>query len=331
MTEKVKNAAILLMGLGDQAAGEILKSMSPREVRAIIDAINNIESVTEDDVQKAMSEFFTETHSVAGIDLTKKDHLKNHLISTSGNVSFLDTGNVERDKWLELIVEESIDSIVNMVQDEHPQIIASIVIILFNNISSEFGTKLIKSLPKDTQSKVFKRMTSFDYISKFAVDVLADYFSKELGSKNKYNQYAVNGLETVANIISYMDSETEREIMGEISSEDKILAEKIQDKMFPFSRIADLDKRSLQVLLSEINNEDLVLALKGVDDRVKDIFLQNMSSKSADILREDIESKGPVKIAQVLDAQKNIIRVAKKLNQEEAIILASRNNPEVVY
>lgn len=333
MNNKIRNAAILLLGLGEKSAGDILKIMSPKEVRSIIDAINSIDRINEEDVLKAMNEFFTEANSSAGIDLSQKEKIKNSLLSAMGASAgaFLEAVNLDKDRWLELIKDEPPDSVVSLIQEEHPQIITAIVIIVFNNISSECGTRLIKAMPKELQNTVFKRMISFDYISKFAIDACSYFFHQELESTEKYNVIPVNGLETVANIISYLDSETEKRIMTELTTDDKDLSEKIQDRMFPFQRLAELDKKSLQILLSEIKNEDLVLALKGVDDQVREIFLQNMSTKSAEILRDDMESQGPVKISHVLDAQKNIIRVAKKLDQEEKIILTSKNNPDIIY
>jgi len=330
--EKIKNAAIILLGVGEKAAAEILKTMSPREVKAIIDAINNIDSITEEDLIRAINDFFTESNNSSGIDLTEKEQIKNSLLTAMGNKGgALIQGVPDKDSWLELIREQPMEGIVHLIQDEHPQIITAIVIIVFNNISSEIGTKLIKAMPKNMQSQVFKRMTNLGYISKFAIDAVAIYFHRQLESPDRNNIISVDGLETVANIVSYLDSETEREIMTELTNEDKDLGEKIQDKMFPFQRLAELDKKSLQMLLSEVKNEDLVIALKGVDDRVKEIFYQNMSTKAAEILRDDLESKGPVKIAHVLDAQKNIIRLAKKLDQEEKIVLSMKTNSDIVY
>lgn len=332
--DKSRNAAILLLGIGEKNAAEILKSMHPKEVRAIIDAINSIESISEDDVINALKNFFTDTDNSSGIDISAKENIRNSILNSMGNKglgSILHGMNPEEDKWLELVRMQPIPSIIEMIQDEHPQIVTAIVIVVFNNISSETGTKLIKALPKKIQSQVFRRMTEMGSISKFAIDALAIYFYQELESSEKNNVFSIDGLETVANIMSYLDSATEHEIMQELMSGDKDLSEKIQDKVFPFQRLADLDKRSLQTLLSEVKNDDLVMALKGVDERVKEIFLKSMSTKAAEILRDDMESKGPVKIAHVLDSQKNIIRIAKKLDEEEKIILSSKNNPDIVY
>lgn len=332
--DKIKNAAIILLGVGEKAATEVLKTMSPREVRAIIEAINSMDNITEEDVIRAINDFFIESNNSAGIDFTTKEQIKNSLLSaigSKGGGAMIHGVNSDKDRWLELVKEQPMETIVDLIQDEHPQVITAIVIIIFNNISSECGTKLIKAMPKEMQNQVFRRMTSIGHISKFGIEAVGHFFQTELESSEKNNIITVDGLETVANIISYLDSETEKQIMTELTNDNKELGEKIQDKIFPFQRLADLDKKSIQVLLSEVKNEDLVIALKGVDEHIKEIFLQNMSQKSAEILRDDMESKGPVKIAAVLDAQKKIIRAAKKLDQEEKIILSNKNNPDVVF
>lgn len=331
--DKLRNAAIILLGVGEKNAAEILKSMNPKEVRSIIEAINTIESVTEEDVIRALNEFFIETNNSSGIDMTSKEQIKNSLLTAMGSrgISSIIQGITNESHWLELVRMQPVQSIVDMLQDEHPQIMTAIVIVVFNNISSETGTKLIKSFPKELQSQIFRRMTTMGSISRFAIDVLANFFSQELEDPAKNNVVSVDGLETMANIISYLDNETEREIMSELTNDNKALGEKIQDKIFPFQRLAELDKKSLQFLLNEVKNEELVIALKGVDEHVKDVFMQNMSTKAAEILRDDIESKGPVKIAHVLDAQKSIIRLAKKLDEEEKIVLTNKNNPDVVF
>lgn len=332
--DKLRNAAIILLGVGEKSAAEILKTMNPREVRSIIDAINSIDSITEEDVVRAINEFFIESNNSSGIDVDTKEQIKNSLLTALGSKgagAMIHGVNSDKDRWLELVKDQPMESIVDLIQDEHPQIITAIVIIIFNNISSESGTKLIKAMPKEMQNKIFRRMTSIGYISKFAIDALGEFFLKELESAEKNNIITIDGLETVANIISYLDSDTEKQIMTELTNDNKELGEKIQDKIFPFQRLADLDKKSIQVLLSEVKNEDLVIALKGTDERVRETFLQNMSQKSAEILRDDMESKGPVKIANVLDAQKKIIRTAKKLDQEEKIVLSTKNNPDIVY
>ncbi|MHB1948807.1 MAG: flagellar motor switch protein FliG [Gammaproteobacteria bacterium] len=334
-TNKIKNAAIILLGIGEKSAGDILKAMTPKEVRAIIEAINGLDNITEEDVITALNDFFTESNHSSGIDITSKEAIKNSLLAAVrskgiGLGTLIQGVNGDKERWLELVKGQPMKTVVDLIQDEHPQIITALVVLIFNNIGSDQGTELIKAMPRALQKQVFRRMAYIGHISKAAIDAFAAFFFQELDERENGNLITVDGLETVANIISYLDSDTEKVIMEELTGDNKELGEKILDKMFPFSRLADLDKRSIQILLSEANSEDLVIALKGVDEHIKEYFMQNMSTKSAEILRDEMESQGPVKIARVLDAQKNIIRLAKKLDQEEKIVLSNKNNPDVV-
>lgn len=332
--DKIKNAAIILLGLGDKCASEILKNMSPKEVRAILEAINSIDNIAGEDVLRALNDFFRESNNRSGIDIASKEQIKNSIIQAVGSkgmgamIQGLDS---EKDKWLDLVKSQPVNSFIDLIQDEHPQIITALTVIIFNYVSSEHGAKLIKAMPKEMQNQVFKRMTAFGSVSRFGIDALAKFFGKEFEKSETNNAVTIDGLETVANIISYLDSDAEHEIMDTLTSDDKELGEKIQDKIFPFQRLAELDKKSMQVLLKEVVSEDLVVALKGVDDHVKDIFMKHMASKSAEILKDEMDSKGPVKLAAVIDAQKRIIRLAKKLDEEEKIILSTKNNPDVVF
>jgi len=281
-----------------------------------------------------LNSFFQESSNSLGIDTTSKEQIKHSILAAVGNKgigAIIQGIDSEKDQWLELLRVQPTSLIVDLVQDEHPQVITALTIIVFNYISSDYGTRLIKALPKPLQNQIFKRMTNMSSMSRFAIDALSVVFERELQDSQKNSQITLDGLETVANIISYLDSETEHEIMNELTSDNKDLSEKIQDKMFPFSRLSEIDKKSMQILLKEVKNEDLIIALKGVEDNVKNYFMENMSTKSAEILKDEMEAKGPVKIAAVLDAQKRIIRIAKKLDEEEKIILSSKNNPGVVF
>lgn len=326
--DKIRNAAIILLGMGEKCAGEILKNMDPREVQRIMDVINTIDNVSEQEVIKAINEFFKDSNNNTGIDFSSKEHIKKTMASTLG-IKGLDIDG-EPAKWIELLKNEPIDNLTEIMQDEHPQIITAIILIL-SHISNDKASALTKSLPKELQNQLIQRMTKIGPISTYAVDALAAFFEKQLENKDRYDVISVDGVEAAANIISYLDTDTEREIISELTTSNKQLAEKVQDKIFPFEKLIHLDKKSLQTLMSEVKNEDLVLALKGVDDYVKNILMKNISSKSAEILKDEMDTTGPVKLASVIEAQKRIIILAKKLSEEEKIILSTKHDPDVIF
>jgi flagellar motor switch protein FliG len=329
--DKLRNAAIIMLGMGEKCAAEVLKNMDPKEVHAIIDAINGIDNISEYDVIKALNEFFIDSNDGAGVDIVTREYIKNSLVSAVEHrkIGALTEGvDREKAKWLELLKWQPLESIVTIIQDEHPQIIAVIVTAILNG---EKSSRVIKSLPKELQNEVIMRMTNIGAISAFAMEALSSYIETQLENSEKYNPVSVDGIEAVANIMSYLDMETEAEIISNLSQADKLLTEKIQEKMFPFEKLAQMDGKSLQTLLKEVKSEDLVLALKGVDEFTRSTFMKNMSTKAAEILKDEMEIKGPVKLANVLDAQKRIIVLAKQMNEEEKIILSGKNDPDVVY
>lgn len=340
--DKIRNAAILILGMGEKCAADILKTMQPSEVKKIMEAIDTIEHVSEEDVLKALNDFFKESKGGSAINTTSKEYLKNSLASALGmnyvknsSLSSALGMNANKDgsppKWLELVQNEQINNIVDMIQNEHPQIITALMIIL-TNINNENASNLAKFLPKELKNNIIKKMTVIGPISTFAFETLASFFEKELSkSAERYNVVPVDGIEAAANIISNLDIETEREIINDLSNTDKPTVEKIQEKILPFERLAQLDNKSQQTLLGAIQNDDLVLALKGVDEHVRSIFMKNMSTRSAEILKDELESKGPVKLKHVIEAQKRIVAVAKKLAQEEKIIVSTKNDPDIVY
>lgn len=329
--DKVKQAAIILLGLGDKYAADILKDMPPKRVEEILEAINTLGTVTEVDVIQALNEFFKDSNSNGGIDLITRENFKNSVAAVVESKKYeaeATEEQLERAKWVDEFKLQPSDMIYSMLQDEHPQVMAAISTLILN---TEKASRLVKYLDKSMQGKVVARMASLGPVSTFGMDVLAEYFENELKNKGKYTDISVNGVEAVANILSYLDIESEKEIFEGVSNINNELSEQIQERIMPFERLAQLDKRSLQTLLSEVNNEDLILALKGSEPYVKKTFLKNMAAKSAEILKDELESKGPVKIANVIEAQKRIINLAKKLASEDKIIISTKVDSGVVY
>lgn len=329
--DKIKQAAIIMLGMGDKYASEILKSLNPEEVQQIIEAINQIGSVTEADVIKALNSFFKATNNNSGIDIVSKELFKNSLVSAVESKkieTFSDGVNTELSRWVDVFKVQSADVIASIVQDEHPQVIAMIASIV---LTSETASKLIKRLPKELKANIVGRMANMGAVSTFSMEALSIFFEHELKSKDKYHDIPVDGVEAIANILSYLDAESEADIISGLSSNNAELAEKIQERVLPFERLAQLDKRSLQTLIAEVENDDMVMALKGADNHVKKIFLSNMSSKSADIINDEIDSKGPVKISNVIEAQKRIVNIAKKLASEDKIVISTKVDSDIIF
>lgn len=224
-------------------------------------------------------------------------------------------------KWQPLYV------IVDALREEHPQIITVALMYL----ESDKAAEVLKWLPKDISKNVIKRMSHCSPVSQFALRVLSDYFVEQFTKPEKFKMLTADGVNMAANIVSRLDMETEHEIISFIKTEDEALSGKLEDRLFPFEKLAELDARSLRTLLVEIDNKDFVLALKAADDQLKAVFFKNMSLKNVELLKEDLESLGPVKLSDVLIAQKKIIELAKQLSENGKITLPTLKQDGTIY
>jgi flagellar motor switch protein FliG len=248
--DKIKTAAIIILGMGDKFASEILKTMNPKEVQRVMEAINEIDSVSESDLLTALNVFFKESNNTTGLDISSRETIKNSLSSvfTFQGVDGEDGGFA---KWIEVLKSEPAVNITEIIQDEHPQVIAAVIVVL-STLNTDKATTIVKALPKVTQSVIIKKMTRMNPISTYAIEILGSYFEKQLQSTDeRYNVITVDGVEAAANIMSYLDRETELEIITDLSSSNKDLAELVQDKILPFDRLSKLDQKSLRTLLAE--------------------------------------------------------------------------------
>lgn len=318
-----KDAAIILLGMGETCAAEILKILGQKEVEMIIDIMNCMEDLSEQEVIQALNNFFKETHKHSGLNITSGNYIKNTLVSAVGTQkagSLMEEDSLIGElKGIELLKWQPLHLIEDLLRDEHPQIITVVLICL----DSDKAAQLLYSLPKPVSKEVIRRMTNLTPLSQPAMQTLSDYLEEFFTQSIKFKVLTTGAMDKAAHIISRLDADTEHEIISYLGKEDKELSEKIQDKIFPFEKLAQLDNRSLQTLLAEVDNQQLLLCLKGADEQLKTTFFKSMSSKSADLLKEDLESMGPVKIKEVLQAQKSIVEKAKQLAQEDKIIIAS--------
>lgn len=326
--DKIKNAAIILLGMGEEYAEQILKNMSKAEVHKIMEVISTLDNVEEEDVIIAIDEFLNKSDHT-GIDIVSKEKIKNTLVSSLG-IQGLENIDISKSRWIELIKNEPLTSIGELLKDEHPQILTAIIVIL-TQLGSTRATDIMRLQTPEMQTNIIRRISAITPISAYALEALSDFFDNELARSDRYGVVTVDGVDAAANLISNLDSEAERNIINDLSSSDKELADMIQDKLMPFEKLAYLDSKSLQLLLKEINSDDMVMALKGANDHIRNTFMKNMSSKAAEILKDDLDSKGPVKLANVIEAQKKIVQLAKKLSKEEKIILSGKSDSSVVF
>jgi flagellar motor switch protein FliG len=217
-------------------------------------------------------------------------------------------------KWMET------RAVADLVRNEHPQIVA----IVLAYLDPDQAADVLSQLPERMRGDVLMRIARLDGIQPQALRELDEIMEKQFSGNGNLKASSVGGLKVAAGILNLMDSSHEQAIIGRIGEIDQELSQRIQDLMFVFDDMAEVDDRSVQTLLREVSTETLGLALKGADPRVKERLLRNMSKRAAEMLVEDMEAKGPAKLSDVEGAQKEILAIARRLADAGTIVLGGK-------
>ena len=316
-----QKAAIFLMSIGEGPAAEIMKHLGPREVQKIGIAMTGLSAVSPTHVSTAIGEFIELVRSHTGIGIGNEDYIRAVLTNALGEDkagSMIDrillggqTKGLESLKWMDA------RAIVELVRFEHPQIIS----IVLAYLDSDTSATVLSLLPENTRADLLMRIATLDGIQPAAMKELNEMLEQQLRGGAGGQQSSLGGIKCAADILNLVDRGIEAKISEKMTETDTDLATKIQDLMFTFENIAEIDDRGIQALLREVSTENLVLAMKGCDESIKDKIFKNMSSRAAEMLRDDLESKGPVKLSEVEVAQKEILGIARRLADEGTISL----------
>ena len=316
-----QKAAIFLMSIGEGPAAEIMKYLGPREVQKIGIAMTGLDVVSPTSVSTAIDEFIELVRSHTGIGLGNEEYIRSVLTNALGEEKA--SSMIERillgsnTKGLESLKWMDPRAIVELVRFEHPQIIA----IVLSYLDSDTSATVLSMLPENTRADLLMRIATMDGIAPAAMKELNEMLELQLRGGAGGQQSALGGVKCAAEILNFVDRGIEAKISEQINEADADLATRIQDLMFTFENIAEIDDRGIQALLREVSTDNLVLAMKGCDEAIKDKIFKNMSSRAAEMLRDDLESKGPVKLSEVEVAQKEILGIARRLADEGTISL----------
>ena len=317
----VQRAAVLLLSLGEADAAEVLKHMDPKEVQKIGIAMATMSGISRDQVEKVMDEFNAELGSKTSLGVGADDYIRNVLVQALGadkagglidrillgrNTTGLDTL-----KWMDP------RAVADLVRNEHPQIIA----IVMAHLDSDQAAEALKLLPERTRADVLMRIATLDGIPPNALNELNEIMERQFSGNQGLKSSNVGGVKVAANILNFMDSGADQGVLAAISKIDAELSTRIQDLMFVFDNLVELEDRALQTLLREVSGDRLGLALRGADIKVREKITKNMSQRAAEILLEDMEARGPVRLADVEAAQKEILTIVRRLADEGVISL----------
>ena len=309
-TEK---AALLLMTLGEREAAEVLKFMEANEVHQLGSAMASLKSVSRNDADRILDVFILDVEDQTALGVDTENYVRKLLGNAFGAskanafieriVTGDDAQGLDALKWM------SSREVVDIVQDEHPQIIAIVLAFLESSQAAE----VIEKLPEEMRSDIVMRVARLTDIQQSALAEIENLIANKSGDSSRGMTRKVGGDKVAASIVNALKPERGEQLLEQIKEKNEELSERIAEMMFVFDTLLEVDDRGIQALLREIPNDLLVVALKGCDPEISDKILGNMSKRAATLLREDMDAKGPIKLSDVEAAQKEILDVARRL------------------
>lgn len=320
----IMRAAVLMLTLGEDEASEVMKYLGPKEVQKLGIAMASMKEVGNDDVEDVLNRFVAATDSSSGIGLDSDEYIRSVLTKALGDdkaagllnriLQGRDSSGIESLKWMDA------QTVAEFIKNEHPQIIATILVHLEADQAAEVLDEFTERLRQD----VMLRIATLDGVKPAALKELNEVLTKLLSGNENLKKKSIGGIKSAANIMNYMTGENESILIEALKGYDGEMAQKIMDEMFVFDNIMDIDDKGIQTILKEVQSDSLIVALKGTSAELREKIFSNMSSRAAEMLKEDLENKGPVRLSEVEAQQKMILQTIRRLADEGQIMLGSK-------
>lgn len=316
-----EKSAIVMITLGDERAAEVFKHLNAHEVTQISSAMVSMGSYTHEDLAQVMSEFQRDAGEYAALSIDTNEYLRNVLVRALGEErahslleDLLETqsGN----DGIETLNFMEPQAVCDLIREEHPQIIATILVHLKRNQAADVLAKFDERVRND----IMLRIATFGGVQPVALQELTEVLNNLLHGQN-LKRSKMGGVRPAAEILNLMKSQQEDAVIAAVREFDQELAQKIIDEMFLFENLVEMEDRSIQRILQDIDSESLIVALKGSDQALRDKFFRNMSRRQSEIMIEDLNSRGPVRMSQVETEQKNILMLVRRLAESGEIII----------
>jgi flagellar motor switch protein FliG len=326
----VERSAILLMSIGEDEAVEVFKHLGPKEVHRLGTAMAKLTQVSRDQVAEVLREFRKDAQQQTSIGGASDAYIRSVLTKALGSerasnlIDGIPQGNddagIERLKWMDAA------SVAELIKNEHPQITATILV----HLEADQAGAVLSAFPERLRNDVMLRIATFEGVQPSALRDLNEVLSQLLAGADRGKKSTRGGVEVAAEILNHLGGTLEASVSAHLREVDPDLAQKIQDKMFVFENLLDLDDRAIQLLLREIQSETLVVALKGTSEELRQKVFKNMSQRAAEMLRDDLDAKGPVRLSEVEAEQREILRIVRRLAEEGQIVLGGRGDDNLV-
>jgi flagellar motor switch protein FliG len=326
--EGAENAAILLMSLGEEEAAEVFKHLAPKEVQKLGETIARMKAIPRERVEGVLEKFTSvaaeQSMLVTDTDEYVKSVLRRALGDDKANLLIdrilqgSDVTGIESLKWMDA------GSVGELLRNEHPQIVAAILV----HLDFDQASSVLKTFNERQRNEVMVRIATLDGIQPSALKDLNEVMSKVLAGGDRLRKASLGGVKAAAEMINLMGSSVETAVLDYIREADNELAQKIMDNMFTFDDLEKIDDKGIQALLKEVQSESLVIALKGATPEMREKVFKNMSTRAAETLREDLEARGPVRVSEVESEQKEMLKIVRRLADEGQIVLGGGGDDE---
>lgn len=329
-TDGLQDAAILMMSLGEAEASEVFKHLSPKEVQRLGEAIAKTKTISRDRVDDVIERFTGVAAAQSLLVSDSGDYVRSVLKLALGDdkATLLidrilqggDVSGIESLKWMEP------SSVAELLRNEHPQIVAAILV----HLDFDQAADVLKFFVERQRNEVMLRVATMEGIQPNALKDLNEVLFKVLAGGDKVRKASLGGIKTAAEMINLMGAAIEGTVIESIRNHDPDLAQKIMDKMFVFDDVLKLDDKAIQMILKEVASDALIVALKGAQPELKEKFLANMSTRAAETLREDLESRGPMRLSEVEAQQKEILKTIRRLADEGTIVIGGGGDDAMI-
>lgn len=327
----IQNAAVLMLALGEEGAAEVMKFLGPREVQKLGEAMTSMKAIPQERVEQVLTEFNDVAASSSTLGLDSDEYIRSVLTKALGDdkaSSLLnrilgntgDASGIENLKWMDA------ESVAELIQNEHPQTLATILVHLEPDQASEILGFFTERLRNDA----LLRIATLNGVQPAALRELNDVLAKLLSGGGAAKKQSMGGTRAAADILNYMSGNNESAAMDYFKNYDADMAQKIMDEMFVFDNLMEIDDRGIQLILREVQSDSLIVALKGANEELREKVFKNMSQRAAEMMREDLESKGPVKLSEVEVQQREILTVVRRLADEGQLTLGAKGEEAYV-
>jgi len=324
----VMRSAVLMLALGENEAAEVMKYLGPKEVQKLGAAMATLKTVGREQVETAVSDFLTIADKSSDLGMDSDEYIRSVLVKALGDdkasgildriLHNRDSSGIESLKWMDG------PTVAELILNEHPQIIATILV----HLDADHASEILGYFTERLRQDVMLRIATLDGVQPTALKELNDVLARLLSGNENLKKQSMGGVKVAAEIMNYLSGETEAAVMEGLKSYDEELAQKIMDTMFVFDDIINIDDKGIQVMLREVQSETLIIALKGTTAEMREKIFKNMSSRAAEMMREDLESKGPVKLSDVEAQQKQMLQIVRRLADEGQIMLSGKGGDE---